>query len=41
VTIPLSQCPDPNANIEVTFTFALEEEGFSEVARYKSYKLVC
>jgi hypothetical protein len=25
VTIPLTQCPDPKANVEVTFTYSLEE----------------
>jgi hypothetical protein len=33
VTIPLSQCPDPNANVEVTFSYTFEEEGLSEVNR--------
>lgn len=31
--IPLSQCPDPNANVEVTFTFDSLEEDNTDTPR--------
>ncbi len=33
VSIPLSQCPDPQARIEVTFSFGYSEEGKDDMQR--------
>jgi hypothetical protein len=33
VSIPLSQCPDPNANVEITFSFESLDEVGSETPR--------
>lgn len=41
ITIPLTQCPDPNANVEVTFTCQSLEEGFAETGRYSWQQVAC